>query len=171
MSGRFRLPVLWVSLSLLLLSGCQIWNNKWIRVRRGPNPEATRIQLGMPVLMGPKEQVERFFHAYARKDWKGMATVLDEFSDLHYIQDKVQKDFDRYVEIIVEVKVKRPVFNDARDKAQVDVKFEIEKIDQTSGALHQAKGSGSFVVASKGGWEILGYIGDPFWGTGEAEAQ
>jgi hypothetical protein len=74
-----------------------------------------------------------------------------------------------YVEIMADVDVKRPQFNEARDKAQVDVKFEIEKIVGNSGALHRSRGSGSFVVASKGRWEILGYVGDPFWGTGESQ--
>jgi len=67
------------------------------------------------------------------------------------------------VEIIPEVIVGNPVFNSAEDRAQVNVEFVIEKIHRLSGALVQSKGRGTFVLTEKGSWDILGYVGDPFW--------
>lgn len=158
---KFR--ILFCLALVFLLTGCQALNNKWLRVRRGKNPDAAKARLRLPNFMGPKGNVERFFQSYGQKDWRAMDGAFSTYSDLHFIKDGVLLDFETYVEIIPEVIVGNPVFNSAEDRAQVDVKFVIEKIHRQSGALVQSKGRGTFVMTEKGSWDILGYVGDPFW--------
>mgnify|MGYP001611342675 CR=1 FL=1 len=96
-----------------------------------------------------------------------MESALDAESDLRSIHDQVQADFDVFADMELVLKIEPPVFNDAQDKAQIRVHFEMEKIDSRTGALILQNGSGMFVLTSKGNWDILGYIGDPFWGEGK----
>jgi hypothetical protein len=96
-----------------------------------------------------------------------MESAIEDRSDLRLIKDMAHDDFQKYVEIRARISLKKAVYNKAEDRAQVDAEFSIEKIDAQSGALHVAKGAGSFVMTSRGGWAILGYVGDPFWGSGK----
>lgn len=153
---------------VFVLSGCQMMNNKWIRIRRGPNPDVQKSKLRLPSFVGPKERVEKFFIAYQQRDWKSMEGYMDKYSDLRFlIKEGVEADFKKYVDLIPDIKAAAPTFNDAQDKAEVSVRFSIEKIDAATGSLHRRRGEGSFVLTEKGNWDILGYVGDPFWGEAD----
>lgn len=161
MSGRFR--IFFVCLLILLMSGCTVWNNKWIRIRRGKNPDVNRVKLRIPSFVGPKERVERFFQAYQRRDWKDMLAMLDPSSDIRFIEDDVKADFEKHGELVAEIIAESPVYNKEEDRAQVVVQFDIERIHRQTGALFKSKGKGTFVLRERGAWDILGYLGDPFW--------
>lgn len=148
-------------------SGCQLLNNKWIRVRRGGNPDVARSKISIPGLLGPRERVQRFFSSYQLRDWKGMESTVESRSDLLFLKDQFLEDFQKYIEIVAKVTLDKAIFNKAEDRAQVRVEFRIEKIDANSGALTVVQGTGSFVMTSRGQWDILGYVGDPFWGEGK----
>lgn len=153
-----------VCLVSLILSGCQIINNKWIRVRRGKSPNVTRMKLRLPNFVGPKQNVEKFFQAYKRKDWKEMESAFDKYADVYSMKDGVLLDFETYTEIDLDLVVSEPLFNSADDRARVNVEFTMEKIHRQTGSLTQMKGKGIFVLTEKGNWDILGYLGEPFWG-------
>lgn len=167
MRARFRKTSrVWTSglLLILFLSGCQIANNKWLRIHREHHQDVTNVKLKLVSFVGPKDRVERFFQSYQLRDWKAMDAALTPYSDLHFIKEKVEEDFKKYAELIPEIAVASPKFNDAHDKAQVNVEFSIEKIDRVTGSLYKNKGTGTFVLTEKGSWDITGYVGDPFWG-------
>lgn len=147
---------------LILLSGCSVVNNKWIRIHR-TNPEATLIKMKAPNVRGPKERVEKFFHAYGLKEWKDIEGALTRYSDLHFMKDRLEADFFKYSEITPQIFAEEPVFNKVQDRARVRVNFEIEKIQSNNGQMTKTRGSGTFVLMDQAGWDIISYVGDPFW--------
>ena len=146
-----------------LISGCQISNNPWVRIHHGKNPDVVRSKLKLPNFRSPKERVSKFFGCYALKDWKGMESNLAAYSDLHFIKDKITPDFKKYAELHPEVVIQEPVFNEAGDRAKIQVHFVVDKIDEANGKFYQVKGQGLYVLVDSAGWEIIAYIGDPFW--------
>ncbi len=162
-----------VVFSLLLLAGCgaintNILNNKWLRIHKGKNPDVAASRLKMPNLRAPNERVVQLFQKYQMKDWKGMKGMMTKYSDVQWIADRVKDDFDRYVTISAEVWPAKPIFNKDQDRAEVTIEFTIEKILAQNGTLTSVHGRGTFVLADRAGWDILGYVGDPFWGDGTA---
>lgn len=173
MQGRFRSRFLLLPLTFfllpVLLTGCRLLNNKWIRIHRDKNPDVAKVRLKLPSFRGPKERVHQLFVNYQMKDWKGIQDLLTRESDMHYLREKMLDDFKRYVQITAEVWVEDPTFNEAQDRAQVMAEFAVEKIQQGTGSLIRTRGKGMFVLADRGGWDIYGYVGDPFWGDGRSE--
>ncbi|MBI4179345.1 hypothetical protein HY522_07990 [bacterium] len=162
MNALFRLVAVVLCLAV---SGCDLINNKWIRVHRD-NPkerEGTPKKMRPPNFRGPVERVEKFFSSYGRKSWDDLESSLTRRSDLRYLQAAVQADFEKYDAIRPKVTASDADFNAARDRARVAVEFEIEKIEKTTGRLYVTRGKGTFVLADERGWDVTGYVGDPFW--------
>ena len=167
MRVRFnRTAAILAAFLLISLSACKILNNKLLRIHRSTKNDVIRSRMKLPNFIGPTEKVERFFQYYKNRDWKSMESSLNVESDFLSLQKQVRADFDAFVDMEIDLKVEHPEFNDAQDKAQVRVKFEIEKIQARTGSLIIQSGSGLFILSEKGNWDILGYLGDPFWGEG-----
>lgn len=152
-----------ICLCMILLTGCQLLNNRYIRVHK-TKPDVTKIKIKVHSFRGPKEKVEGFFHSYKSGDMKSMEGSYCRQCDMTRIKDGVTDDYKLYTEILPDVETDDPVFNAAQDRVQVFVRFTIQKIHRYSGALFECKGKGHFVLGNDGGWTIMGYIGDPFWG-------
>ncbi len=157
------LPVL----ACFLLAACQLPNYKWTRVRKDRSADVARSRLNLKSFFGPKEKVENFFNAYRQKDWKTMESMMSAYSDLRFVKDRVEEDFRAYVEIVPLVWTEEPVYNEEQDRVRIQVQFAVEKIQMNSGSLSRREGRGAFILTRKGGWDIVGYVGDPFWGVAD----
>jgi len=158
---------LFAAVLTVALAGCELTNNKWIRVRRDKNPDVARIRLKLADYRGPKERVEKFLRSYQNKSWADMENSLGPRADLRQMKDAITADFTTYGYLETEVWAEEPVFNSDQDRARVSVRFAVEKIHAQSGSIVKVRGSGVFVMTESGGWDIIGYIGDPFWAEGK----